>query len=222
MAGILTDLNKVKTHLDITEEFDQDDLLAQLIDQVDEIIANELGSRGRVPGSHPISSVAATEYYDGSGWEELILNRRPVSVVTRVAVDSGGFYGKGTDAFPVSTDWVEGTDFVSRSLDATEANPSILLSLRAGALTGVGLRKGKWQEGRGNVLVTYTAGYATIPKDLEYAANQLVIAAWNSVDVGLGGPVDQTRLGDQAFQLLKNMEGPVMLGVRRILSKFRE
>ena len=75
--------------------------------------------------------------------------------------------------------------------------------------------------GRGNILVEYTAGYATIPKDLELAATQLVAAAWNAADVGLGGPVDLVRLGDQAFRLLAEGRGPDMLHVRAVLSRYK-
>ena len=219
--GILVNLDKVKIHLDDVDETDQDALLNQLIDQVDEVIANEL-SRDRVPGKHPISSEAGTEFYSGNDYEELLLRRRPVTVISRVAVDSTGYFGKGTDAFAVSTDWIEGTDFVSKSLDATEGNPGILLSLITQGFGGLASMKGAWPEGRGNILVTYTAGYTTIPKDLEYAAIQLVAAAWNSSDVALGGPVDSTRLGDQAFQLLKSDLGPTMLHVRNVLSRYKE
>jgi hypothetical protein len=198
----------------------EDDLLNQLIAYVDEIVAGdlEMGGRVAVAGSHPISSVQATEYYSGSGRNQLLLRRRPVTAIARVAVDGAGYYGKGTNAFPVSSDWVDGTDFASVSLDESEYNPGVLEAL------GVQVSGGKrvWSEGLGNILVTYTAGYSTVPTDLEYVANQLIAAAWNSVDMGLGGPVDAVRLGNQAFRLLGEGSGPVMLHVRRVLRRYKE
>lgn len=221
MVQVLTSLEKVRFHLDLGGETDQDDLLKQIIEQVDEIIAQDT-LRGRVAGSNPFESVEGTEYYDGHGFEKLILRRRPVTAIDRVAVDGAGFYGKPSEAFPAANDWVEGTDFSNIREDATEHNPGILIALGGGILGRTFHTGGGWRKGRGNILVTYTAGYVTIPKDLELAATQLVAATWNSSDLGLGGPVDLVRLGDQAFRLLAEGRGPDMLHVRAILSKYRE
>lgn len=222
MPPVLTNLEKVKKHLDQVDDTDQDQLLIALIDQADEIIA-KMVPRDRVPGNHPFNSVQATEYYDGKGDEELLLRRRPVTTIARVSVDSTGYYGKGTSAFQAADDWTEGTDFVSISLDETEHNPGILLSLRTRGIGRAARRGGFWPEGRGNILVQYTAGYSTIPSDLEYAANQLVAAMWHASDLGLGGPVDAMRLGDQSFRLLQSGKGgPDLLHINKILAKYRE
>lgn len=215
---VLTNLEAVKLRLDLAEEEEQDDILSAIIDEVDEVIANEL-PRGRVPGWHPITSVEGTEYYDGSGRERQLLRRRPVTAIARVAVDQNGYYGRPAAAFPASTDWVEGTDFVSVSLDESEENPGVLLSLRSRVWAYEG---GAWPEGRGNILVQYTAGYTTIPNDLRLLANLLVEATWNTHGTGLGGPLASMRLGDASYRLLMEDEGPSMVRARRILAKYRE
>lgn len=225
MAGILTNLTNLQVDLGFKSTSKENILVKRLIEEVDEVIANEL-FRGRVAGSHPISSVASTEYYDGSGREQLLLNRRPVTVITRVAVDGGGYYGRPSDAFPVANDWVDGTDFAPLKLDAAESNPSILISLqrpRASNLArnGQDASMGVWPKGRGNILVTYTAGYVTIPKDLELAANLLVAQTWTAIKMKLGGPIDGVRMGDQAFRLLKSDDELGALGtVRRIIARY--
>ncbi len=225
MAGILTNLKNMQEDFGFKSTSKENSLINRLIEEVDELIANEL-SRGRVAGSHPIESAASTEYYNGSGREQLLLNRRPVTVITRVAVDGGGYYGKPSGAFPIANDWVDGTDFASLRLDESESNPSILVSLqrpRAANLArnGQDASKGVWPKGRGNILVTSTAGYTTIPKDLELAANLLVAQTWTAIKMKLGGPVDGVRMGDQAFRLLKGNDALGELGtVRRIIARY--
>jgi len=219
--GILTNLNSLKQHMDIEDDSDQNTLLNSLIDEVDEVIANELG-RGRVAGSHPITSAAATEYYDGQGREQLLLNRRPVTVITTVAVDAGGYYNKGTSPFASATEWTDGQDFAALRLDASESNPGILISLQKPGKSqimrsGQSSNLGVWPKGRGNIKVTYTAGYATIPNDLRLAANLLVSRTWTACNMSLGGPVDQVSLGDQSYRLL---QGSDMGTVQRIISRY--
>lgn len=214
---VLTDLATVKTHLGIGDSA-HDTVLTQLVDQVDELVANEI-KRGRKPGNHPLESVEDTEYYDGSGREQLLLRRRPVTAVARVAVDQDGYYGKGDSTFPVADDWTEGTDFVSWSLDESEYNPGVLIALKFKGFGG--FREGVWPEGRGNVLVKYTAGYSTIPVDLQLVANQLVSAFWNSADIALGGPLASVRLGDESYKLLDDAGGLSAASVKSILAKYK-
>lgn len=220
VATVLTTLEKVRIHLDIEGETDQDEQLKQMIQQVDEIISNET-KRYPVPGSNAFSSVSAAEFYSGHGFEQLILNRRPPTTITRVSIDQAGFFGKPSGAFAAAGDWVEGTNFSNLNEDATEHNPGILIALGGapfGAAFGTG---GTWPKGRGNILVQYVAGYVTIPRDLEVAATQLVAALWNSSDMGLGGPVDNVRLGDLTYKLLSGDAGPDMLHVRSTLAKYK-
>jgi hypothetical protein len=100
-----------------------------------------------------LESANYTEVYDGSGREELVLKQRPVTAITEVKFDS---------------DWGFGDDIEAETLADFQADSG----------TGIAYwRNGKWPRGRRNVRVKYTAGYATLPKDVVQAAN-IIVADW--------------------------------------------
>lgn len=93
-------------------------------------------------------SESKTEFYDGTRSNELLLRRSPVSAVSLVAVDSERTFGSDT----------------------------VLVASTYAVVGDVALRRhsGTWGKGSQNIKVTYTAGYSTIPADLEDACILLV------------------------------------------------
>lgn len=200
----LTSLTKVKLHLGISGS-GEDDLLNQLIAEVDTVIQNYTGRKS-------FESGVRTEYLDGNGKDELFLGHCPLTDVTGVWVDSDGYYGKGTDAFPDESEWEEGSYFVPYSEEADEDNASMLVALNR-----------VWTEGRGNIKVTYTAGYETIPTDLELAANMLVALMRKGAEAG--GPLESESLDRYSYKLLTNTNSqmyPEAGTIRSILARYRK
>lgn len=209
---VLSSLSSLKTHLGIpAADTSQDDALTQWLLGVDEATASYIG-RERVPGYHPLQSVQATEFYDGNGRELLVLRRRPVTAVAGVWVHSAGYYGNGPTAFPDESEWDVGVLWTPQRLDASEQNGSMLVCLA-----------GVWPEGYGNIKVTYTAGYATIPADLTLAANQFVALLRQGQEYG--GPLRSETLGRYMYELLESgaaNETPAIGTLRGLLGAYRE
>lgn len=215
--AVYTTRSIVKTHLGLGDsDTSLDALIDLLLEEVDAVID---GFTGR--GS--LASAAATEYMDGSGREMLLLRRRPVTAVAGVWVDGGGHYGQGDGAFGDATEWNVGVDFAIPRTDATEENGGMLVAIGAPDF-GAG---GVWPAGRGNVKVTYTAGYSTIPKDLQLAATNLVAQLINGSEKGalLAGET----IGDYSYRLLSDPEAAgggvasLVIGtVRSTLARYRE
>ncbi len=207
---ILTTLAKLKTHLSIADT-SEDALLTQLLLELDEVVASWTG-RAKVPGRNPFESVAASEYYDGTGRNVLVLKRRPVTLVSAVYVDALGAYGHGTDPFAAATALPLGADFAPSSLDASEENGGLLIRL-GGAV---------WPEGQGNIKITYTAGYVTIPVDLEMAVHQLAAAVREGAQHG--GIVGGETLGRYSYRLLEGAaDGGLMVATARsTLARYKE
>ncbi|QDV49538.1 phage head-tail connector protein [Gimesia fumaroli] len=200
----LTTLPKVKVHLGISNSA-QDDLLNQLITEVESVIQHFTSRKS-------FDSASRTEYLDGNGKDELFLAHRPLTSVTGVWVDPDGYFGKGTDAFPSDSAWTEGGEFVPQSEEANEQNASMLISLNR-----------IWPEGRGNIKVTYTAGYETIPADLELAANTLVALLRKGRKEG--GMLASERLDQYSYQLLSHQNSnlyPEAGTVRSILARYHQ
>lgn len=105
------------------------------------------------------SSVTRTDVRDGTGGTKLVLSAEPVSAVSALAIDGL--------PIPVSTGYgVDGYYFNAYY---------------------IGLRNYTFTQDEGNVSVTYTAGYATIPEDLRQATIDLVALKYKQKDrIGVG------------------------------------
>lgn len=209
----LTTLSELKIHMGISGS-DEDTLLTQLLDNVEQTIFSYTGRES-------FASAAATEYFDGTGREILILERYPVTAVASLYVDNGGYYGNGTSPFGSGTEWTEGTDFTLKRTDESEKNRGLVLALGAVDFEDV---PGIWPRGRGNVKVTYTAGYTTIPDDLQLATHLLTASVYAIAEKNLAGPVGGETFGKYSYTLLGNpsMAGMNMLTVRSILAKYKK
>jgi hypothetical protein len=91
-------------------------------------------------------SASYTSTYDGTNGRRMMLSASPVTAITSVTID-----GAVIPAATIPT--VSGYTFNS---------------------TGIALNGYRFSEGMNNVVVVYTAGYATIPAELALACTQLV------------------------------------------------
>lgn len=77
-----------------------------------------------------------------------------------------------------------------------------------------------WPTGQGNIKVLYSAGYATIPDDLAYAATTLVVNV--SRNQPQGAELSSESLGSYSYSVLSRGEDPEIGEVRQILTRYRE
>lgn len=180
-----------------------DALIDLLIPQADAIIKGYL--------QRDIEQATYTEYYDGSGDKVLLLNQTPVQSITSVHLDSDGYYGDGTDAFPASSALVEGTDFVLRKDDATATEVSksgILYHTGKGWPRPFSRRQGQLTSspgsGMGNIKVVYVAGWATVPADIQFAANKVVVSMIGERDKA--GRLQSENIEDYSYTLVSGEE----------------
>lgn len=200
-----TTLAVLKEHLGIeSSDTSEDDFLNQLIPEIEDALTTRFGRQ-------LASTVYATEYQSGDGTEVLQLNQRPVTAISAVSVDQKGYWGHGTDAFPSSSLLTLGTDFAPVTY-AEDENTNF------GQIHKL---SGYWAEGKGNIKIAYTAGYTTIPPQVELLCNQLCALVRNSAEYG--GLVESGKVGDEAFVLLgKSTDGsPWAVEAMNLISGFQ-
>lgn len=112
---------------------------------------------------------ARTEYYPGSGTQQLLLRHRPVisSTAPRVFVDSAGYFGSASGAFDAATtELTYGTDFALK-IDQSDGTSRSGILIRINDLwkkpqiRQVGYLSPFVGPAFGNVKVIYSAGYTT-------------------------------------------------------------
>lgn len=214
-----TTLTKLKYHLGIpTTDTSEDNKLNQLITEVEASVLRYL-RRGN------FISEQKTEYYDGTGRETLVLRRRPVTAVAAVYRDSQGYGGQNPDGFASTSILTAGSDYFIPSLDENEQNGGILIAIGSGGFfVGDYENVGQWPVGRGNIKVTYTAGYNTIPDELTLAVNQMIAAIRAGTEKG--GLIGSETFGEYSYSLLRGGEfaslGLDAVNAGRILAMYRE
>jgi hypothetical protein len=118
-----------------------------------------------------IEQATVTEFYDGTGYTDIVLRRPYVSAVLNVWQDPTGYYGDGTNAFS-GAPLVLGSDYGLVRDDGTRgksgllrrlSNPQLLFPSDVYFNRGPGglayQRPADWQVGSGNVKVQYTFGF---------------------------------------------------------------
>ena len=150
LAYALTTLENVKESLSITDS-DNDSLLERLINAATELIESETGRRFKKTDHEE-------EIHDGIG-KNLALENYPI-------LDSEDDVSNSDPV--IKRIYSDGTD------DTIDED-----SYRYNKKTGVIYRAVGWPEGEDNISVDYTAGYDTIPADLEQACIDLVSYAYN-------------------------------------------
>lgn len=137
----ITTAAKVKSFFNI-QGTNLDTEIGYAIERVTKEIQNYCG--------RDLFSAQVTEYYNGEGQNVLFLNQYPVTAISSIHDDTDRVFG--SDTLLDSDDYI----FISGSPDS-EAG---ILRLDGGAFC----------KGFANIKVVYTAGYSTIPADLEEAA----------------------------------------------------
>lgn len=137
----------------------QDTLLGELIGAVGAAFARRCGWPPATVGGVPsMESAARTLYLDGPGGRDLDLGLYPVTAITSVYDDPTGDY---TDAA-----------YLVPSADYTLVDGRTLRLLSTASWGG-------WGRGRRRIRVICTAGYTTVPDDLQQLARQAVRYAYD-------------------------------------------
>ncbi len=165
----LTTRTKVKLHLGISDT-SEDSLLDQLILEVDAWIKKQCG--------RDLESTSYTEFYEGTGTQILRLRHTPVTAITTVHEDNDAYWAQGSSAFGTESLLTAGTEYALQTRVSGTSYTGLLF--RIGAVWpsvrrfSRGLLIGSAIPGLGNIKVAYTAGYSSVPADLELLANILV------------------------------------------------
>lgn len=212
----LTTVADLKTYLGVTGAT-YDTLLGAILDGVEEAVGRFCRPAVRESANNPLTSYSDTEYYSGDGFEDLYLRRFPVTAITSVKVDRGGYFGYGADAFGSDSEWTIGSEFTPTFDVADLKNIGLLKSL----VRGGGPFPRAWPNGIGNIQVVYTAGFATTPDDLAMAIWQLAQRTWAAQKTKLGElPVSETH-SRYSYTLLTSGKGAEVAEIRETLMRYK-
>lgn len=234
----LVTVSAVKTFLGITGTA-EDAKLAALVLAADRAIKVDTGCDIE-SGTYGTSASAVTNglgdsgYYSGDNSEMLLLRQRPVTAVASIYVDDTGRFGDNPDgAFASSTLLTAGTDYVVM-WDGTLPGATTRCSKCAMVKRLNGLWPGAWRYSRGtinpqltnqhgNIKVSYTAGYTTVPADIAYACT-LVVAFMRRTVVYAGMNPQSEHYEDYGYSLMSATQSSIMqIGeVRQILNRYKE
>lgn len=102
-----------------------------------------------------------TEYYDGNNGNAVFVNNFPIEAVTSLHDDVDRVFGSD-DLVPADEYYVDLTKGIVRLINGLV-----------------------FSEGFGNIKIVYTGGFKVIPKDLELACSQLVLADYMEIKGGI-------------------------------------
>lgn len=164
-----TSLANAKEYLQIaTATTTYDDLLINLINRSETILERYCGRK--------MKSRSYTEYYDGDGTRFLYTKQWPIVSITSIHIDVDRVFG--------SAELVSSSDYFFDDENGEVQGRITLLGTADESIFG---------QGYGNVKLVYTAGYATLPEDIEAAAVVHVSHWYNKAgteghtSMGLGG-----------------------------------
>lgn len=236
----LTTVPDVKSLLGITGT-DEDARLAVMVAAASASVQSYCGRNfeSTVYGTGTTSAYSSggdSGYYSGDGSRDLILRQRPVTAVASVYQDSTGRFGDNPDgAFASSTLLVAGTDYVlmwDGQLPGASTRCSYSGILRR--LTGVWPASWQYSAGSinpqfanntGNIKITYTAGYSTVPSDIQYAV-ALVVAQMRRTAIFGGDALQSESYENYSYHLgqakASAQQALQMSDVKSILGHYRE
>ena len=181
----LTTLDVVKAYLKIgAQDKDQDDLLILMIMAATDFVEGQLVNVDEMNGGYCNRRFAATAYtsakYTGQGFRDLFMRQYPINSITTIVIDD-------TTEFPSGSDTLADLGFY---ID-TDA---------AGNIINTGI----WPSGDPqNIVITYNAGHAVIPSDLQLAAIALVSLRWLKKGTE---PYKSEKIGNYSYTLQDVME----------------
>ncbi len=166
LADLKTFLGVTTTPLDVK--------LAAVKADIEAAVKNFCGRDLLVP------STPYTEYYDGDGSQQLIVNQRPVISVASIYVDPSCLFESG-----------------SLVPNLNSGSPAELISSQRKLNSGIiELFSYAFYRGRRSVKITYSAGYSTVPSDLQRAVKLITAKAWKMQDLQMTGQISQ-QVGDK-------------------------
>jgi len=219
---ILTDIHELKSILEIDPGNKVEDkkllfLIEMASDWIEEYTNRKFFWKSR------------TEYYDGTGTQELRLRARPVYTTPTIAVrvDEGGYFGSVTNSFGTNTALTYGDDFALRldQEDGTSSRSGILVRIDdiwpRPRIRQRGLLSPSIGRGYGTIKVTYTAGYSvdTLPATIRLACNLLV--ARLRVILPLGAESTSEGYEDRSISIVTSEKTKLMALVRPLLVAHR-
>lgn len=169
-----------------------------------------------------IESATYTEFYSGDGTPHLFLRQLPVTGITSIHVRSDAYWTNAN----FTSDYLltEGTDYAVQWKQASLCEsgivrrignvwPGALIDSRANLLNGPRIDQG-------NIKVVYTAGYATVPSDIKWAAIMSVKQA--EASIAGGGPVMSESHEYYSYTLASASEvADRIIATNTILAKYR-
>ncbi len=140
-----------------------------------------------------IESASVTEYIDGDGGYAMWL-REPAEAITSIKISS-------------SADW---------TVDPIDSGDYLLDDMAVERVSG-----GVWTIGRKNIQVIYSAGFATIPDDIYWAAMSTLQTKWNLLRLGqTGKDILQSEKHDDWSQTIRQQMN-LSKEVQEILHHYR-
>jgi hypothetical protein len=134
----------------------------------------------------PVESHAYTEWYDG-GAQTIVLAKSPVLTITSVIESHGSTVKYTLTNQPLDT---------ATSMDAWGYTIDVDTATLTRRASGVAV---PFAEGKRNIKVVYTAGYAEVPADVKHAILLLILHLWQTQRGGSARrPTDEWR-PDMAF-----------------------
>lgn len=192
----LTTLANTKESLGIASGTTTDDeLLKRLINSATQTIERYLGGRR-------LASTAYTnERYDGTGTDKLKLRNWPVTAITDVQYMTGDYGTPKWESFD--------SDFYI--VDTADGQNAGVIRYSAGSFNA----------GVENIQVSYTAGYTTIPFDIEEACIQIVSTMYKQRKAR---GIKSESLGDRSVTYFENKAGSIIenLGLDDVLDQYRD
>ncbi len=223
----LCTLSDVKNGLGITGN-SSDAVLALCLDAADRGIKDYC--------KREFESRTYTHFFSGNGLKELIVREFPVQSVTSVWMDPAGYFGQGTNnPFNSTTLLSPGSDYALRIDDTLNgwsisgiidrlgsANNQGYYFQPFGGSLSLGGRSTSWNKGQGNIKVTYTAGYTSIPSTLKsccvFYAGHIFKTFPNA-----GHLASSESLGGYSYSLMGGDGGgaPELGSIRQMLTRYR-
>jgi len=219
----LTTLAQIKSFLNVpTTVTSQDAWLSALLLAADASIKQYCGRN--------FEQATYTEFYSGNGTKFLTLRQRPVTSITNIWLDHYGHYGFGDNPFTSATLLTQGKDY---ALDLDESGTQSRSGLVGRINTVWSDVPRQYYTGRvtaesgpsfGNIKVIYTAGYATIPQDVQYAC--CFVVAYMRRTIEKGAHIHGEKLDRYSYELVppkfEQTQTPELATARQLLTRYKE
>lgn len=179
-----------------------------------------------VAGTSGTYARTLTEFYSGSGTELLLLDQRPVQSISSIYLDSGGWFGDPSGSFASGTLLTSGVDYALKrdNNSRTEKGLSGIVARINGYWPRPSRSRGDlltadFGDVYGNIKVTYTAGWKTIPPDIIFACNMLIAESRRIATAG--GSKQSESFSDVTSYSYTLSTSPGMMDSRQILQRYK-